>query len=758
MKSAIKKGIAVSLSAAAVLGATATTAFATDATATEDTVEKFTMIEKISNPYSGEREVDGLVEGGDRETSYAWCMAARGDYVYIGTNKNIVGDVANSLVSSLVAKGMDEDTVWAMIDVITNGEVPRPTTEEGGYILRCNQKTGEITKIYTAPKSVSFRMAMEFNGNVYFGSYSTVAGFAGPDAEGLSNDIIRIDENDNVEKVFSSYDGTSMRAACIHEDALYFGGVDASEVLEEGDEACKKLAILRKDDEDDSVWHRVADYKDFGEYASNPAVSNAASSPIWDMCSYKGYIYATIPNGRGFVMFKGHPAAEGETANEYGWYWEEVVGYYNGINNIGLSDDPAGNDESERGLVSLVATPFVFNDELYVMDFDHTIGSITQALTGVVKMIAGEDVKASDYLRPVYTSLQHPQSLYRYNDETGAFEEVEEFNEFMEGNCNEYLWRSAVYDGELYISTMDSSTIYNYITRLTNGSFFEMTPQEIKDQIKYIKVFLEKLGYLDGSNEKVQEVKALMEQLKAMLEEIQDMDVDTEEVQAFIDQYSGIIDQIKEYINNSNSDIEYLTETVEDDVISDSEMEEITDAFEGWEEKAEEIYNNIDWEGLEMYAYISEMVRNDTWGFDLIKTADGENFELVTDDGFGDKYNYGGRSMVATETGLYIGTANPFYGAQLWRITNYNEVEEESTEESSNESSEESNVESSTESTDTSKDESSNETSKETSADTKSPSTGDNTSPVLASAVMALAAVSVIVLSISSKKKKTNVK
>ena len=53
----------------------------------------------------------------------------------------------------------------------------------------------------------------------------------------------------------------------------------------------------------------------------------------------------------------------------------------------------------------------------------------------------------------------------------------------------------------------------------------------------------------------------------------------------------------------------------------------------------------------------------------LLKTSDGENFEIVTDSGFDDRYNYGGRSLVATDYGLFVGTANPFYGAQLWRIT-----------------------------------------------------------------------------------------
>ena len=83
----------------------------------------------------------------------------------------------------------------------------------------------------------------------------------------------------------------------------------------------------------------------------------------------------------------------------------------------------------------------------------------------------------------------------------------------------------------------------------------------------------------------------------------------------------------------------------------------------------QDLYNSVDWEGLRMYSYIAKTIDNDTWGFDLLKSADGENFELVTDSGFNDRYNYGGRSIMATDYGLFVGTANPFYGTQLWKIT-----------------------------------------------------------------------------------------
>lgn len=55
-------------------------------------------------------------------------------------------------------------------------------------------------------------------------------------------------------------------------------------------------------------------------------------------------------------------------------------------------------------------------------------------------------------------------------------------------------------------------------------------------------------------------------------------------------------------------------------------------------------------------------------GFDLFVTSDGNNWSPVTRDGFGDQFNYGGRILLPTDDLLYIGTANPFYGAQVFTL------------------------------------------------------------------------------------------
>ena len=47
-------------------------------------------------------------------------------------------------------------------------------------------------------------------------------------------------------------------------------------------------------------------------------------------------------------------------------------------------------------------------------------------------------------------------------------------------------------------------------------------------------------------------------------------------------------------------------------------------------------------------------------GFDLYRSFDGENWVPVTNNGMGNPYNMGLRTLVSTPHGLFLGTANPF--------------------------------------------------------------------------------------------------
>lgn len=56
-------------------------------------------------------------------------------------------------------------------------------------------------------------------------------------------------------------------------------------------------------------------------------------------------------------------------------------------------------------------------------------------------------------------------------------------------------------------------------------------------------------------------------------------------------------------------------------------------------------------------------------GFDMYVTSDGETFSTITTNGFNDPYNHGCRVFATGDDWMAIGTANPFYGTQLWKMT-----------------------------------------------------------------------------------------
>lgn len=708
-----------------------------------NTIEKDGVtITRISNPDAGQREVDGLV--GDRENSYAWRLAERGDYIYIATSKNVVGGVIDMYGGLLTQAGMDKDTLWAIADTVTNGEVPRKGDNIGANIISYNKTTGEFKTIYSADDYSMFRMAVTFGDDVYFGSYSSV-----PNA---SQYILKLDEAGNFTKVYTSTGAISFRANTVYDNHLFFAGADDREVVADGDGNPTKLAVLQKSNEDDTVWTRVADYKDFGEYAYDAIMSSWAGAPIWELSTYKGYIYATLPSSAGFIMFRGRPATSDEEANEYGWHWEEVVGNNNGINEPGLSSKKGGEPGT---MLSLIGSTFVFKDQLYAFNFDHGAGGELMALMGLISQLSGADVKASDYLKFIYDTLKHSQSIWKYNDETGKFEECEGFTKLVEGTTNEYVWRAGEYDGQMYLATFDAATIYNYLTRLTNGSFFEMTEEEMKEQIGHIEHLI---GILSESElydkldlDKYVQVLEFIKNMLATLSDTEDVNYDS--VKSFLDEHSGAIGDLESAFDGPDGMSEDVFRELVDKYLSDEVMTEMLDEYltidnikaivdrifeeidlsgvsayttdeqkeellnkikealdyeegkkisvdnltkekiretmvsyldenfqssiEMMKEKLIENYSKIDWEGLRMYLEISEMVRKDNWGFDLIRTSDGEHFELITDDGFGDKYNYGASAFLPTDKGLYIGTCNPFYGGQLYLLTTGNEKSEE---------------------------------------------------------------------------------
>jgi hypothetical protein len=640
--------------------------------------EDFTVT-KVSNPTHGEREADGLIAGGDRQNSYTWRLAGRGDEIYIATARNI-GSVLVNLYGSQIsaASGISMDAFWAMMDAVTNGDILRNDVSEGADIICYNRTTGEFKVVWTGDLSEFQRMAVTFGDNVYFGSYSA--------NQSHEQYLLKLDKEGNFTKVYTTTGTTAMRANCVYDGHLFFASADARIVVPEGErQPIVKMAVIRKSNEDDTVWDLVADYKDFGDVPFDPIQSSWAGAPFWELASHNGYIYATAPGTAGFVVFRGRPAQDGEIANAYGWHWEEVVGLTGGMGNPGLSDVPGGEPGTMR---SLIGSVYEFNGELYAYNFDHAFGGEALAFAGMMQQLTGKGVKASDYLGYMYNSLQNPQKVWKLNDATGKFEELTAFTELMEGTTNEYVWRMGEHNGKLYVATMDAGIFYNYLTQLTNGSFFKMSAEEKMTKLQYIGNAVKLLAMAKG-NETADQLREKLEQLQALLSQYVEVSQADEETLEVIVDIQGLNQEIKAIVCNFlqeqsarqmaivtdmlNKVVENMKNCSEAEKAAMAElMEHLKNGtlMEMLQTMATDICDRIDGKGIEMYRYINKTVMDNQWGFDLLRTSDGgQSFEVITRSGFDDKYNYGCPSFLSTEEGLYFGTCNPFYGGQLYLLS-----------------------------------------------------------------------------------------
>lgn len=675
-------------------------------------------VTKVSNPDCGEREADGLVAGGDRENSYTWRLAGRGDEIYIATARNIASALVNIYGTQITAAaGMSMDAFWGMIDVVTNGDILRNDVSEGANIIAYNRKTGEFRVVWTGGPTEYQRMAVTFGDNVYFGSYST--------DQSIEQYILKLDPEGNFTKVYTTTGTTAMRANCVYDGHLFFASSDDRIKVAEGDEEpVTKMAVIRKSNDDDTVWDLVADYRDFGKTPYDPIHTSWAGAPFWELASHNGYIYATAPSTAGFVIYKGRPAQGGESANDYGWHWEEVAGPDNGINNPGLSEVPGGEPGTMR---SLIGSVYEFNGKLYAYNFDHAFGGEAQAFVGMLQQITGKGAKASEYLSYMYNSLHNPQKVWKLNDETGKFEELTAFTELMEGTTNEYIWRMGDHNGKLYVATMDAGIFYNYLTQLTNGSFFQMTRAERASKLRFIASAINLLAMAKG-NEKADELREKLEQMKALIEKysettqvdeettltIIDIQALSQEIRTIVATYlqekgteqmavlTGILTQVFQNLKDAGLEqqatisdlleqlfstearqqwlatLQELAQAQPEEaraMLAEKAQELLTSVFGKLTQDASDIYDRIDGKGIEMYAYINRAVRTNEWGFDLLCTDDGgESFDVITRTGFDDKYNYGCPSFLSTEEGLYFGTCNPFYGGQLFLLSDNNDA------------------------------------------------------------------------------------
>lgn len=99
----------------------------------------------------------------------------------------------------------------------------------------------------------------------------------------------------------------------------------------------------------------------------------------------------------------------------------------------------------------------------------------------------------------------------------------------------------------------------------------------------------------------------------------------------------------------------------------------IPDKFKGLYEMLVKLTSKAN---LKAYAKSLPYLAKSKRGFNLFEITDrsaaneGVTVGTVTDNGFGDPFNHGLRIFCDTDDYMVVGTANPFYGTQLWRVHN----------------------------------------------------------------------------------------
>ena len=654
------------------------------------------IIQKLSNPTKGEKEADGFNSAVDRRNGYAWAMAESKNYIYIGSNRNIIF----SLIKSIFILGNFAETIT---DLIFEDDVSTETVDNSAEIFRYNKLTKKIEQVYKSEltleggfyesgyiSAVSFKPYNEDNESIYIGAfgnnYTRILKFK-------ENYVIDVDKP---EVVFIDNTGkSSVGAMGVHEAKLYFGLMITD----------TDLRIMESSAPSKNTWNIVADLNDFNNIP-NVDIGSCRSGGIFDLISYNGYLYAIIGSGNkpinesGFLIFKGkYIGLMAKGSNRYGWKWDMIVG-------------PNGKYEAGMGINSYaIATPFKYkasDGKEYVY-----VGTFSNVIQSTQKLISFD----FSYL---YENFVKPTQLYRFDENDnwemiiGTPSENEPLqirignykagfvpdNSGINYSSNHYIWRMAEYNGKLFLGTFDSSSLYDYLI-----------PKNIPDYIDSFEgILIILLNFLSLINViKSEDIKTIL-QLFNDYEYFDDKYINNYDALSL--SYASLhFNEIKpsDYIEKvmKNIDLNYnlnilnslntLAKKIPTSISSNNDkyLEAIylylssqlgQSTIENIKNTIYKLNNNkkqlklllfkikdlvTSQEFLTQLYYmksIRKMIDTSIKGADLYVSEDGIHFKKITINGFNDKYNYGLRTFVSSTDGLYIGTANPFYGGQLWKL------------------------------------------------------------------------------------------
>ena len=670
-----KKIISALLSAALVV-----TSFSSiTAMAASDTIggttyqQKSFTANKITHPENGLKAPDGIVDYignstvtdeitgvGDRAQNYAWSAIGYGDWVYIGTCPNAMTQTLN-FMGTVLGNKFDKEIMTATLNAMFNGAFFTAEEDGGdpkGILVKVNTKTGEVKLLMskaTTNTNVQFRNVVELNGKFYFcGSVN-----------GLPT-VYQVDPaTDEYKKVYQSIDQADFYKAYQMGISVGIRGISTFEnkliislVGLEGAYICES-----DNPEDPDSFKVIATMSDMFNYPAYRYQDSIYGGSIWDMAAYNGSLYVSICTGtpenkpddntmQSFALIKGDRDDNGK------WTWTSVIGdkekdnakYTYGI-------DP---ERTRSGAANLC----VYDGYLYIGEYNDEEIALERVLFD----------QSCDFMN---SNLEQSVNLYRMDENEEIKLVVGDADEmFPDGgltglgsgfdrNENQYIWRMQVYNNKLYVGTFDTSSLLEPIGQLTNGDLLKMTDEEWQSQIEYIKVLAELILNKYKTPQLPVAAPATLsisrDDARNMAKSVNNAGKISRATAANAENVIELAQEIENTANEKASEEFIATYT------------ELSKASKNMTISIGEIIGKIFTEEniakmtsfVKCAAYMSTAER----GFDIFTLDSNLNVKTVTTNGFGDPYNHGCRTFAVTDDNLIVGTANPFYGTQIWTLS-----------------------------------------------------------------------------------------
>lgn len=715
----IAKRITALALGAALLTATALPAFAEGTQKVTYTAGNYTF-EKISHPTKGTMSADGIVDyigdgavnvitdpsdpnynAGDRGQNYSWSAVAYGDWMYVGTCYSAMGNTL-TLMQNILGDKFDKDVMEAALKAMFNGTFyygHEDGVDGGGILVKVNTKTGE-TKLLMSNSlngmAPLFRNAIAYNGKLYFCGSVHVNGRSGlpsvyeidPTDDSYKAVYVGLSSMQDYGAAYKKGISTGIRGMCVYNGKLVISNVFADATTG------KSGATILASSNPSEGFTVIASQDDLFDYPAYTYRDSIYGGSVWDMVEYNGHLYVSICTGteenapddntmQSFAIVRGDEKADGT------FTWTPLIGdqekddarYTFGI-------DP---ERTRSGAANLI----VYKDHLYIGEYNDEQIAMERILfnktgEGSDGSLGGVDCSF------VNANLEQSVNLYRMDkdeniellvgDATTMFPNggISGIGSGFGHNENQYIWRMEVYDGKLYIGTFDTSSLLEPIGQFSNGDIIGMTPEQWATQLQYIKELLELLYEKNKTNPvATYEMQATPETATpetAMY--MDDMAVEVED--SFASEAAALTDmmEIAPDVLGNDTEVAVLSpeNSVEDRITS---LQDFSDYYETmldqYEQLAaeydlgddlkdafEKLLNQETWDKIKSVLVCLHYMRTASRGFDMYVTSDGVNFETLTTSGFGDPYNHGLRVFAVTNQGLCLGTANPFYGTQLW--------------------------------------------------------------------------------------------